>query len=383
MTGATGIVSEARAGRFRFEVKATDGQARAGSLATRHGEVPTPTFMPVGTLGAVKTLTAEEVAGTGARVVLGNTYHLWLRPGPETVAQLGGLHGFARWPHVVLTDSGGYQAFSLAARCRLSEDGFAFRSHLDGTPCMLTPEEAMRIQGLLGADIAMQLDVCPPADAGRSQREDAVRLTTAWARRCLARRNAGQALFGIVQGGLDVALRLRHADELAALPFDGLALGGLSVGEPNEQMHAVLREVAHRLDPARPRYLMGVGTPADLLRAVGAGLDMFDCVMPTRNARNGQALTRRGKLVIKQARFRRDEKPLEPGCGCRACAQGYSRAYLRHLFTTREILALRLLSEHNLHMYGELMRAARHAIVEGRYAAFCRGRLEELAGPLR
>ncbi|MBW2457275.1 MAG: tRNA guanosine(34) transglycosylase Tgt [Deltaproteobacteria bacterium] len=362
-----------------FRVIATDGQARAGVLATPHGLVATPTFMPVGTLGSVKTLTPAEVAATGARIVLGNTYHLWLRPGPETIAALGGLHGFSRWSHGMLTDSGGFQAFSLSDKCKLTEDGFVLQSHLDGSRRELTPEEAMRVQRLLGADIAMQLDVCPPGGAPREQVEAACRTTTRWAQRCLAARQLAleegggpQALFGIVQGGTDPDLRRAHAAELGALPFDGLALGGFSVGEPIEEMHEVLGEVTPALDPARPRYLMGVGKPTDLVRAIATGVDMFDCVLPTRNARNGQALTRRGKVVIKNARYKDDPEVLEPGCSCPTCTGGYSRAYLRHLFLSREILVLRLLSLHNLHLYGVLTAEARQAIVEGRYEAFCR-----------
>jgi queuine tRNA-ribosyltransferase len=272
----------------------------------------------------------------------------------------------------MLTDSGGFQAFSMSDRRSVSEDGFVFRSHLDGSKHALTPEEAMRVQGLIGADIAMQLDVCPPGESPRAVVEEAVRTTTRWARRCLAAKREDQAVFGIVQGATHVDLRIAHAEELAELPFDGLALGGFSVGEPIPRMHEVVAEVAHRLDPSRPRYMMGVGTPRDLLVAIGAGVDMFDCVLPTRNARNGQALTRWGKVVIKQARYREDDGPLDPTCSCPTCTTGYSRSYLRHLYLAGEILVLRLLSEHNLHLYGELARGAREAIGEGRYGAFSR-----------
>jgi queuine tRNA-ribosyltransferase len=361
---------------FSFQEIARDGQARAGVLITPRGEVPTPTFMPVGTQGSVKTLTPAEVAATGARIVLGNTYHLWLRPGPELVARAGGLHAFTRWPHVMLTDSGGFQAFSLAERRTVSDDGFVFRSHLDGARKALSPEVAMEVQALLGADIAMQLDVCPPGDASRAELERACALTTRWGGRCLAAKRPEQALFGIVQGGTDAPLRAAHAEELAAMPFDGLALGGFSVGEPIARMHEVLAEVAPRLDPARPRYLMGVGTPADLVRAIGAGVDMFDCVLPTRNARNGQALTQRGRIVIKQARYKDDFSSLDPTCACPACAGGYTRAYLRHLFLAGEILVLRLLTEHNLHLYGRLVREARRAITAGGFADFAQRWLE-------
>jgi queuine tRNA-ribosyltransferase len=276
----------------------------------------------------------------------------------------------------MLTDSGGFQAFSLAERRTTGEDGFVFRSHLDGSRRALSPEVAMQVQGLLGADIAMQLDVCPPGDASRADVEVACRTTTRWAARCLAAKAPGQAVFGIVQGGTDPALRAMHAEELAALPFDGLALGGFSVGEPIMKMHEVLAVIAPRLDAERPRYLMGVGTPADLVRAIGAGIDMFDCVLPTRNARNGQALTRSGKIVIKQARYKDDFSPLDPGCPCPTCAAGYSRAYLRHLYIAGEILVLRLLSEHNLHLYGQLTAEARAAIAAGRFADLARAWLE-------
>lgn len=367
---------------YAFEVEATSGQARASRLTTPHGDIALPTFMPVGTQGSVKTLTPHEVADTGARIVLGNTYHLWLRPGAETVDALGGLHAFTKWPHAMLTDSGGFQAFSLSKLRKLSEDGFSFQSHLDGSRRHLSPEEAMRVQGLLGADIAMQLDVCPHGQAPRAELEAACAMTSRWARRCLAAKRQDQAVFGIVQGGTDVALRKDHMKDLASLPFDGLALGGFSVGEPMPIMHEVLREVAPHLDPDRPRYLMGVGTPEDLVRGIGAGVDMFDCVLPTRNARNGQALLFSGKIAIKNARFARDPGPLDPECTCPTCAAGYSRAYLRHLFIAGEILALRLLTAHNLHLYGAIVREARRAIVEGRYEAFAHATITKLQTPL-
>ncbi len=355
---------------YAFSIHARDGAARTGVLTTPHGDVPTPTFMPVGTQGSVKTLTPGEVAATGARVVLGNTYHLWLRPGADLVARAGGLHRFTRWPHAMLTDSGGYQAFSLAERRSFSQDGFVFRSHLDGEKRALTPEVAMQVQGALGADIAMQLDVCPPGDAPRADVEAACRTTTAWARRCLAAKASGQAVFGIVQGGTHVDLRRAHAGELGAMAFDGLALGGFSVGEPIAKMHEVMGESAAALDAARPRYLMGVGTPRDLVVAIGAGVDMFDCVLPTRNARNGQALLKRGRVVIKQARYREDMGPLDATCDCPTCTGGYTRAYLRHLYMAGEILVLRLFTAHNLHLYGQLVREAREAVAAGAFSAF-------------
>jgi queuine tRNA-ribosyltransferase len=369
-----------RARGFGFRVHATRGQARAGTLTTNHGEVQTPTFMPVGTQGSVKTLSPDEVASTGARIVLGNTYHLWLRPGTEVITAMGALHGFTRWPHTMLTDSGGFQAYSLGQGAKdkrslvaPTEEGFTFRSHLDGSKHHLSPEEAVRVQAAIGADIQMQLDICPPGESTREVVESAVAQTTRWAKRALAvERPATQALFGIVQGGCFVDLRRAHAEELAALGgnetdggFDGLALGGFSVGESIERMYEALVECAPALDPARPRYLMGVGTPRDLLHGIDCGIDMFDCVLPTRNARNGQALTRTGKVVVKQARYRLDPLPIDPSCSCPTCRGGYSRAYLRHLYLAGEILALRLLSLHNLHLYGELMKGAREAILAG------------------
>jgi queuine tRNA-ribosyltransferase len=385
-----------RANGFSFQVRSSDGHARTGTLTTPHATLETPTFMPVGTQGSVKTLTPGEVAATGARVVLGNTYHLWLRPTPEVIRAMGGLHGFTRWPHAMLTDSGGFQAYSLGRGLKKkeaaplvapSEDGFTFRSHLDGSKHHLSPEEAVRVQATIGADIQMQLDVCPPGESTRDVVAAAVEQTTRWAKRALATpRPSDQALFGIVQGACFADLRLSHAEELASLGgegggFDGLALGGFSVGESIDKMYEALAECAHRLDPARPRYLMGVGTPRDLLHAIDCGIDMFDCVLPTRNARNGQALTRTGRVVIKQARYRMDPLPIDPACACEACAGGYSRAYLRHLYLSGEILALRLLSLHNLHLYGELTRGARQAITDGRWPAFKAAWLEGLTAP--
>jgi queuine tRNA-ribosyltransferase len=312
-------------------------------------------------------------------MLISNTYHLWLRPGAELIAELGGLHRFMRWPHAIATDSGGFQAFSLASRTKLSEAGFEFSSHLDGSRRMLTPEESMRVQGLLGSDIALQLDVCLPGGSSHSELVQALERTTRWAERCLEARTPGQALFGIVQGGTDVGLRLGHAEALERLPVDGIALGGFSVGEPNADMHRTLAEVVPEIDQARPRYLMGVGTPSDLVRAIGVGVDIFDCVIPSRNARNGQVFTRAGKLAIRNARFQRDPAPLEEGCACPACKGGVSRAYLRHLYISNEIVAHRWLTLHNLHHYGALVHDARQAIVEGRYEAWAGERLLAMA----
>jgi queuine tRNA-ribosyltransferase len=307
-----------------------------------------------------------------------------LRPGAEAVAALGGLHAFMRWPRVMLSDSGGFQAYSLAARSRAAaletEDGFSFKSHLDGSTLSLTPERAVFVQGLLGADVQMQLDVCPPGDAPRAVVEHAVARTTRWAERALrTERPTRQALFGIVQGACFADLRQAHARELGALAVDGLALGGFSVGEPNDRTHQAIADVAGSLDAERPRYLMGVGTPRDLLLAMAAGIDMFDCVMPTRNARNGQALTRTGRIVIKQARWREDARPLDDECSCPCCKSGFSRAYLRHLYLAGEILCLRMLSVHNLHFYGELTRGARDAIERQTFANWARHVLARLS----
>lgn len=353
---------------IRFDLLASAHHARAGELHTAHGVVPTPAFMPVGTQASVKAIAPEELTRSGTSMVIMNTYHLWLRPGPEVVAEHGGLHQFSRYPGAIATDSGGFQAFSLAERVKLHEEGFTFASHLDGARLMLSPEESMRIQGLLGSDIALQLDVCPPGDASGEEVRSAVARTTRWAARCLASKAPSQALFCIVQGGGDVELRRSHARELSALPFDGIALGGFSVGEPNETMHRTLAEVAPELDPGRPHYLMGVGTPLDLVRAIGVGIDVFDCVMPTRNARNGQAFTSAGKVVIKHARYRHDLGPLDETCECPTCRAGYSRSYLRHLFMTRELLVFRLLSLHNIWFYQRLVAEARRAILAGRFA---------------
>jgi queuine tRNA-ribosyltransferase len=374
-----------RATGFEFRVVARDGEARCALLATPHGEVPTPTFMPVGTQGTVKTLTPTEVASTGARIVLGNTYHLMLRPGAETIARLGGLRAFTRWPHAMLTDSGGFQAFSLSDRgagtsgpslVDEAEEGFTFQSHIDGSTHALTPESAAQVQGLLGADIQMQLDVCPQGDASHEVIEAAAARTLRWGKRALAvARPPGQALFGIVQGGCFLDIRRRHADEQCSLPYDGLALGGFSVGEPIERARESIAAIAPALDPQRPRYLMGVGTPRDIVLAIGAGVDMFDCVLPTRNARNGQALTRFGRITIKNSRWKDDPRPIDEVCTCDCCSNGYSRAYLRHLYLAHEILSLRLLSLHNLHWYGELVGAAREAILRGQFEPWAKGAL--------
>ena len=353
---------------FSFTVRSVDGEARAGAIRTPHGEVPTPAFMPVGTRAAVKAVDPEEVRASGAAILLGNTYHLMLRPGEELIRRAGGLAAFMGWRGPTLTDSGGFQIFSLAARVKIADEGVVFSSHVDGARIELTPERAIAVQAALGSDIAMALDECPPGDAPREVVERAIARTTLWARRQIgAPRAAGQALFGIVQGGTHVDLRLAHLAELAAMPFDGMALGGLSVGEPVPEMYRVLAEVAPAMPASRPRYLMGVGTPADILEAIGHGVDMFDCVLPTRNARNGQAFVRGGRINIKQAQYAEDPGPLEEGCACPCCAR-FERRYLRHLFLAGEMLVARLLTIHNLHHFGALMRGAREAIAAGRFA---------------
>ncbi len=355
-----------------FEIAACPGggPARCGVLHTPHGPVETPVFMPVGTAGAVKTLHPDEVRALGYSLVLGNTYHLMLRPGAELVAALGGLHRFMGWDGAILTDSGGYQVFSLQKIRRIHEDGVEFRSHIDGSAHFLSPERAVEIQRLLGADIMMALDECPPHDADAAYHAASCQRTTRWAARCLsARGQHGGALFGIVQGGLDLPLRRAHLGELAAMPFDGLALGGLSVGEGPQRMAEVVADVAPRMPAERPRYLMGVGEPRDILMAVSAGIDMFDCVLPTRNARNGSLFTRRGRIQIRNSAHARADRPIEENCACPACRR-FSRAYLRHLYLSNEILGHRLNTLHNLHFFAEFMRDIRRAIREDRLAAF-------------
>lgn len=364
-----------RSAGFAFEVRATDGAARTGVFTTPRAVVQTPVFMPVGTLATVKSQSPEEIAATGARLILANTYHLWVRPGAEVVEQLGGVPKFMGWPHAMLTDSGGFQVFSLSDLRSIDDDGVTFRSHLDGRKLRLTPEESMRVQRCLGADVAMAFDECPPGGAPEAVVRAAMQRTTAWARRCLlAPWKDGQARFGIVQGGTDAALRREHLEAIAGMEaggreFDGIALGGLSVGEPIPEMHRTMAEIAPLMPADRPRYVMGIGTPFDLLAAMGAGVDLFDCVLPTRNARNGQALTWSGRVNLKQARHRTDESPLDPRCACATCTR-HSRAYLHHLVRTDEMLGARLVTHHNLAFYGALCAAGREAIAAGRYAAF-------------
>ncbi|TMQ02498.1 MAG: tRNA guanosine(34) transglycosylase Tgt [Deltaproteobacteria bacterium] len=350
---------------FSFEVLATLGHARAGILHTPRGDIPTPVFMPVGTAGTVKAMTPDELRAPplDARIILGNTYHLYLRPGLDVIEAAGGLHRFAAWDRPILTDSGGFQVFSLAAINEIDDGGVTFRSHIDGSKHRLTPELAMHIQGVLGSDIAMCFDQCAPGDAAPEVQEVALARTTAWAVRCRAvQRPAGQALFGIVQGGIDTARRQRHAAEITALDFDGHALGGLAVGEKLDDTYRIVDEIAHTLPAGRPRYLMGVGTPADLTRSIAAGIDMFDCVMPTRNARNGYLFTQAGRVNIPNAQHRSDFGPIDPECPCATC-RSHSRAYLRHLYAAKEILYSRLATLHNLTFYARHVRRLRDDIL--------------------
>jgi queuine tRNA-ribosyltransferase len=361
--------------RFAFTIDATDGEARAGRIAMHRGEIRTPAFMPVGTAGTVKAMKPEAVRATGADVILGNTYDLMLRPGAERVAKLGGLHKFMNWPRPILTDSGGYQVMSLSDLAKLSEEGVEFRSHLDGSTHLLTPERSMEVQRLLGSDIVMAFDECPRADRPRSEIAASMELSMRWAKRSRAAfeaggdHAAGAALFGIQQGALDEELRLRSAQALTDVGFDGYAVGGLAVGEGQEAMFATLDFAAGQLPESAPRYLMGVGKPDDLVGAVERGIDMFDCVLPTRSGRNGQAFTWAGPLNLRNARHAEDSCPLDPRCACPACTR-YSRAYLHHLQKAGEMLGAMLVTEHNLTFYQQLMHAMREAIGEGRFASF-------------
>ncbi len=359
-----------------FALQAQDGKGRAGKIETSRGTIHTPIFMPVGTLGTVKAMTPEELKDIGAEIILGNTYHLHLRPSDSLIAKLGGLHRFMNWDRPILTDSGGFQVFSLAKLHKRSEEGVRFQSHLDGSSFWLTPEISMSIQENLGSDIMMVFDECPELPASREKLQESLELTSRWARRCKEARKTDQALFGIVQGGGELDLRRQSLEQMTEIGFDGYALGGLSVGESKEEMYYVIDHVAHEMPAATPRYLMGVGEPEDLLAGIESGIDMFDCVMPTRNARNGNLFTSEGKVTIKQARYREDERPLDPNCNCNTC-QYYSRAYLRHLYQCNEILAMRLNTLHNLHFYLQLMRDSRDAILAGNFSAFRQTRLQQ------
>jgi queuine tRNA-ribosyltransferase len=363
-----------------FRITATDGAARAGVLQTAHGEVPTPAFMPVGTKASVKTLHPDEVRALGAGILLGNTYHLHFRPGDEVIAELGGLHSFMGWDGPILTDSGGFQVFSLNDTIlAVDDDGVTFRSVYDGSPARFTPESVARVQANLGSDVAMCLDVCAPAGVAREELDEAVRRTTHWAgRQRAAPRAPGQLLFGITQGASDADLRRRSIEEITALDFDGYALGGLSVGEPRPTTMDATAWAAPLLPEDRPRYFMGIGDAEGILEVIERGIDMFDCVLPTRTARTGSALTWEGRLNLRNARFARDPDPLDRGCPCPACTR-FSRAYIRHLVNQEELLGLRLLTLHNLHFVLDVTGRAREAIEAGELASFKRRALDRLA----
>ena len=352
---------------FQLTISDQTTRGRRGRVKTPHGTIETPAFMPVGTQGTVKTLSPRDLEALGAQIFLANTYHLYLRPGPEIICQLGGLHSFASWPHPILTDSGGYQIFSMSQIRRITEEGVHFRSHLDGSSHFLSPEKAIQVQEALGADIIMALDECTPYPATRDYAETSMEMTSRWAKRCQeAHQRNAQSLFGIAQGGTYLDLRRRSIADLAELDFDGYALGGLSVGESKSQMYEVVEACTDLLPEDRPRYLMGVGTPEDLLECVGLGVDLFDCVMPTRHARNGSLFTRFGRVSIKNARYAKDPQPIDEECTCYTC-RNFSRAYLRHLFLADEILGLRLNTLHNLHFYLDLMRGVREALEGGSF----------------
>jgi len=357
---------------FRIEARDAAGPARAGLITTAHGEIPTPTFMPVGTRGTVKAVAPDDLRTLGARMVLANTFHLMLRPGEELVARLGGLHRFMGWDGPILTDSGGFQIFSLAALRRMTEEGVDFRSPYDGARAFLSPERAVAVQTALGVDIMMCLDECTGYPATRAEAEKSLNLTLRWARRSRAAwlsAGTGQALFGIVQGGFHPGLRKLSARETAALDLPGQAVGGLALGEPPAERWAALEAAREGLDENKPLYLMGVGAPLDIMEGLRRGADLFDCVLPTRNARNGQLFTRLGRLAIRNARFREDERPLDEACACPTC-RTFSRAYLRHLFQTGEPLAMRLASVHNLGYYLDLVRGAREALLKGTFSEY-------------
>ena len=356
---------------FNYKLKGTDGLARTGVISTPRGEIRTPAFMPVGTAASVKAMMPESVAATGADILLGNTYHLMLRPGAERVARLGGLHRFMNWEKPILTDSGGFQVMSLAGLRKLTEAGVTFRSHIDGSKHELTPERSMEIQQLLGSDIVMCFDECPALPASDAQVAESMRLSMRWAARSKEAfgDRPGHALFGIMQGGVTPELREESAAALTGIGFDGYAVGGLAVGEGQEAMFGVLEYAPGFLPEDKPRYLMGVGKPDDIVGAVKRGIDMMDCVLPSRSGRTGQAWTRRGQVNIKNARHQDDPRPLDEACSCPAC-RNYSRAYLHHVFRSQEMISGMLLTWHNLHYYQEIMAGMRAAIAEGRFAAW-------------
>ncbi len=365
-----------------FAITARDGLARRASLVTAHGVVQTLAFMPVGTVGSVKSVCPRDLKDAGTQILLGNTYHLYLRPGDELVARRGGLHRFMGWDGPILTDSGGFQVFSLQGIRTITEEGVEFRSHIDGSKHFFSPEKVVSIQRNLGSDIMMVLDECVAYGADRDYTARSLELTTRWARRCREAYpvgSGGQLLFGIVQGGFFPDLREESLAQLRDIPFEGFAIGGLSVGESPAQMYEILRNIAPRLPEDKPRYLMGVGTPLDILTGIEAGVDMFDCVLPTRNARNGTLFTSQGRVNIKRAEYKEDDGPLDPACGCYACTH-FSRAYLRHLYVARELLSYRLNTIHNLTFFLDLAAQAREAVEQGRLAQL-KARYEAVYGP--
>jgi queuine tRNA-ribosyltransferase len=354
---------------MQFNVIRTDSNARACLFETERGQVNTPAFLPVGTLGTVKAMAPEELRDIGAEMILCNTYHLYLRPGHEVVSSLGGIHRFMNWDRPILSDSGGFQVFSLSALRKIEENGVHFKSHLDGSMHFIGPREAMDIQSALGSDIAMVLDDCPPYPSSYEYAQESLKRTTRWAIQCKQLQKQEQALFGIVQGSLFQDLRKRSAEELVDIGFDGYAAGGLSVGEPKEEMHEMIKVTAPLLPHDKPRYLMGIGDLKDVILGVDAGFDMFDCVMPTRNARNGTLFTSMGKISIKREEFKADRGPLDPECGCYTCKK-YSRGYLRHIFLSKEILSMRLNTIHNLYFYLHFFKDMRESIREGTFHSF-------------
>lgn len=353
-----------------FTLQKKSGQARAGLIETAHGNIETPIFMPVGTRASVKSLWQEELEELGAKIILGNTYHLYLRPGHELIDKMGGLHEFMQWKKPILTDSGGFQVFSLSDLNKVTEEGVVFQSHIDGSRHMLSPEKSMEIQKALGSDIVMIFDECPKLPATKETLRESMELTLRWAKRCKDYKlQDHQSLFAIIQGGLHLDLRQECMDRLIEMDFPGYALGGLSVGEKNEEMVSFLNEFAPRMPEEKPRYLMGVGKPLDVLNGIKAGIDMFDCVLPTRNARNGQFLTKHGPLNIKKARYLEDTLPPDPECDCKVCSK-YSRSYIRHLFNVGEYLAGQMISYHNLYFYIKMVQDARAAILEDKFDEF-------------
>lgn len=354
---------------MNFTITKTCGQARRGQIKTGRGVIQTPAFMPVGTLGTVKAMSQDELKDIGAEIILGNTYHLYLRPGTDVISAVGGLHAFMSWDRPILTDSGGFQVFSLSPFRKIEGGGVQFRSHIDGSLHFIGPAEAMKIQGSLGSDIAMAFDECIPYPSTYEYAMKSVELTTKWAGSCKKNRNPGQALFGIVQGGMYKDLRRGSTEEIVGIGFDGYAVGGVSVGEPKEEMHEIIYFNGPLLPADKPRYLMGIGDLGDMLKAVDAGFDMFDCVMPTRNARNGTLFTSKGRISIKREEFKYDKEPLDTDCGCYAC-RNFSKAYLRHLFLSREILSMRLNTLHNLYFYLDFFRKMRSSIEAGSFHEF-------------